>query len=107
MRTQFAIPYGDTVVYVDATDFDRTEWRPLQQALGMRATEITLAAIGLDLDALAGLLWMHLRREQPDLQFDAITLTLGEALNGAQQQRSREEADQTGEPIEDTADPPA
>lgn len=67
----------DGIVYaIDPTDFDRFEWRALKDRLGLTQVEVLTAMAQLDLDAIAGLVWLQRRREEPDLDLDDVNIKL-------------------------------
>lgn len=78
--TIFKLRYEGKPVAIEVDDLDRAEWRPLKVLLGKSEGEILAEAIKLDLDAFAGLLWIWLRREQPDLAYDSIKLSLADVF---------------------------
>lgn len=74
----FKVTVNGTVIEVDPADFDRFEWRELKAAVGMTQMELFAAVAELDLDAIAGMVWVTLRRDNPDLVFDDVNLRLSD-----------------------------
>lgn len=74
-----------TVVSVDLFDIDGIEWRDAKRATGMSQREMVRAALTEeDFEAIAGLLWIVRRREQPDLTYEDVLGSLSFARMGAQ-----------------------
>ncbi len=78
---------------VDVTDIARSEWRVLRREYDVTQQEILQGLSELDLDMLAGVMWLVMRRDDPSLKLDDLDLKLSDLADfGAK-----------GEP----ADPPA
>lgn len=74
----FKVSVDGEVVEVDPSDFDRFEWRDLKTLVGMTQVELFAALAALDLDVIAGMLWLVLRRDRPDLAADDVNLRLSD-----------------------------
>lgn len=58
-----ALPFAG-VTAVDVRDYARAVGRPLRDALRVRAD--------LDIDEVAGVVWLAMRRENPQLSYEAV-----------------------------------
>lgn len=74
----FRVSVNGRVYEIDPGDFDRREWRELKRVLDMTQAEVFTNLAQLDLDTVAGMVWLQLRREQPDLAFDDVNLKLSD-----------------------------
>lgn len=81
----FTVKVDGEVLHIDPGDFDRFEWRALKTAVGMTQVELFTALAELDLDAIAGMVWVCLRREQPELAFDDVNLRLSDLYDVEEQ----------------------
>lgn len=70
-----ALPDGRRYA-LDVDDLDRFEWRDVKTALDMTQTQVLVALASFDLDAVAAVLWVIRRRDEPDLTFENVTLRL-------------------------------
>lgn len=57
---------------IDVSDFDALEWRALRVTAGLLARDVFDDIAAIDPYALAGLIWLLLRRDNPDVQFDDL-----------------------------------
>lgn len=57
---------------VDLSTFDGVDWRDAKRATGLHDKEIVLDAVGFgDRDATAVLAWLHFRRDDPEVTYEA------------------------------------
>lgn len=60
-------------VGLDLLDITGVEWRDARRASGMRRPALVKAAlVDKDLEAIAALLWIALRRQRPDLAYEGV-----------------------------------
>lgn len=58
---------------VDLFDLDGTEWRDVKRATGMGQNQLVYLAVEqVDLEAVAGFLWVWRRRQEPDLKYEDV-----------------------------------
>ncbi len=64
---------GDVRYDVDLHDFDGLEWRAAKQATGSHQEQIVLDALRFgDFDAIAALIWLWRRRDEPSLTYEDV-----------------------------------
>lgn len=74
---------GDPVD-INLYSFTATEWRDARTATGLGSTALLTAALTLfELDAVAALLWLVLRRSEPDLTYETVASKLTIASLGS------------------------
>lgn len=62
---------------VDLFDIDGVEWRDVKRATGMGQNQLVYLAVEqVDLEAVAGFLWIWRRRQEPDLKYEAVLKSL-------------------------------
>lgn len=71
------VSVGGVAYLIEAADIDGLEWRDIKRATdGMTPKQVFQSAAEMDFEALAALLWVVRRREEPKLTFDAVLKTL-------------------------------
>ena len=64
---------GDQRYTVDLFDIDGVEWRDAKRASGMTQNQLVYLAVEqADLEAIAAILWIWRRREDPKLEYLAV-----------------------------------
>lgn len=66
---------GETVV-VDPTDIDGCEWRLVKNETGMRPKAVFESVEEMDFEALAALVWIAKRRDDPNLGYETVLSSL-------------------------------
>lgn len=67
------IEHGGKTYTLSTGDFTALDARTFRQTVGIRLVDGFIAP---DLDAIAGLLWLHKRRTHPQLRFDDVAKTV-------------------------------
>lgn len=70
--------------HVEVDDITRNEWRELRSALGMTQQEVLLGLAQVDLDVVAGVLWLVMRRDNPDVQYEDLDITYRSIIEQAE-----------------------
>ena len=66
---------GETVA-IDPTDIDGCEWRLVKNETGMRPKAVFEAVEEMDFEALAALVWIVKRRDDPSLGYESVLSSL-------------------------------
>lgn len=74
----FKVAVAGKVYEVDPLDYTRSEWRDLKAVLGMSQIEIITGVAQFDLDCIAGLVWLTIRRDDPTANLDDIDLRISD-----------------------------
>jgi hypothetical protein len=85
------------VVIIEPLDVTGVEWRDIKKATGLSVREVMDGVSDLDLDAVAGLAWNVLRRDDPGLTVDDVLAGLS--------LRTLVEAGERSAEVEDDPDP--
>ena len=66
---------GETVL-IDPTDIDGCEWRTVKKETGLTPKSVFEGAGEMDFEAIAALVWIVQRRDDPKLAFDTVLKSL-------------------------------
>lgn len=75
---EFKVSVDGRVYTIDPLDFTRREWKDLKAQLGMTQIEIVTGVAQFDLDCIAGLVWVTMRRDDPAVELDDIDLRISD-----------------------------
>lgn len=66
------LEFPGTRLDVDLASFNGVDWRDAKRATGLHDKQLVLDAIAYgDRDATAALAWLHLRRDDPEITYEA------------------------------------
>ncbi len=67
-----ALSFPGATLEVDLSSFDGLDWRDAKRVTGLHDKELVVdATLFGDRDATAALAWLHLRRDDPEVTFEA------------------------------------
>lgn len=70
--TSFDVSLDDQTVKVDPLDIDGNEWVTIKKATGLPAKQVMQGVEDLDFECLAAIVWIHIRRDDPDVDLEAV-----------------------------------
>lgn len=74
--TVIEVEYRGERVLVDPLDITGMEWRAIKRHLDLKPKRVLTDVEELDFDAIAALVWVVLRRDDPDCSYDDILESL-------------------------------